>query len=134
MRKFVFGVALLTGMVTCTTLADTDKQKLGQDIYTTYCSACHMTGVAQAPKAHDTAAWQQRFDAALAIVTKNNPKAKDDELKNKALDYLVSSVKNGKNAMPPGGTCPNKNPGDACQNDEAYKAAIEYMKSGENHH
>ena len=53
-----------------------------------------------APKTGDQAAWKPRLD--------------------KGMDTLVKHVKEGYNAMPPGGMC-----GDC--SDEEYRALIEYM-------
>jgi len=72
----------------------------GQKIYDTTCHACHAAGVAGAPKLGDKAAWAPRIA--------------------KGTDALLSSVKNGLNAMPPKGTCM------ACS-DEQLRAAMLYM-------
>jgi cytochrome c5 len=72
----------------------------GEAIYTKACTVCHSMGVAGAPKAHDAAAWEPRLA--------------------KGVDALVTSVKSGLNAMPPGGMCTD------CT-DEDYKKAIEFM-------
>jgi cytochrome c5 len=72
----------------------------GQKIYQTSCQACHATGAAGAPKMGDKDAWTPR-------IAKGN-------------DALLSSVKNGLNAMPPKGTCMS------CSEDE-LRAAMEYM-------
>jgi cytochrome c5 len=72
----------------------------GQKIYDTTCHACHAAGVAGAPKLGDKAAWAPRIA--------------------KGPDALLSSVKNGLNAMPPKGTCM------ACSDDE-LRAAMLYM-------
>jgi len=55
----------------------------GEAVYKTYCSACHDTGAAGAPKMGDKAAWVPRIGVGL--------------------DVLVKTVKAGKNAMPPNG-------------------------------
>jgi len=72
----------------------------GQKTYETTCQACHTAGVAGAPKFGDKAAWAPR-------IAKGN-------------DALLSSVKNGLNAMPPKGTCMT------CSDDD-LRAAIAYM-------
>jgi cytochrome c5 len=72
----------------------------GQKIYQASCQACHVAGVAGAPKLGDKDAWAPR-------IAKGN-------------DALLSSVKNGFNAMPPMGGCMS------CS-DEDLRAAIEYM-------
>lgn len=72
----------------------------GQKIYQTSCQACHVAGVAGAPKLGDKEAWAPRID--------------------KGNDALFASVKNGLNAMPPKGACMS------CSEDE-LRAALEYM-------
>lgn len=74
----------------------------GEEIYSSTCLACHATGAAGAPKLGDTKAWAPRIATGM--------------------DALLSSAINGKNAMPPRGTCAN------CS-DEELKGAIEYMVS-----
>ncbi|WP_295802655.1 c-type cytochrome [uncultured Microbulbifer sp.] len=73
-----------------------------EEIYNRACQVCHATGVANAPKVHDAEAWKPRLD--------------------KGMDALLGSIKNGLNAMPPGGMCPD------CT-DEQYKALIKFMSS-----
>jgi cytochrome c5 len=72
----------------------------GQKVFQASCQACHIAGVAGAPKMGDKAAWAPR-------IAKGN-------------DALFSSVKNGLNAMPPKGTCMS------CSEDE-LRSAIAYM-------
>ncbi len=74
----------------------TDPKK----IYDTYCTICHQTGIAGAPKFHNKADWEQR----LAV----------------GIDALLQSAIKGKGGMPPKGTCMQ------CS-DDALKATIEYM-------
>jgi cytochrome c5 len=72
----------------------------GQKIYQASCQACHVAGVAGAPKLGDKEAWAPR-------IAKGN-------------DAMFLSVKNGLNVMPPKGTCMS------CSDDE-LRAAMEYM-------
>jgi len=72
----------------------------GESIYKQACVSCHATGVANAPKLGDTAAWAPRLE--------------------KGNDALFESVKNGLNVMPPRGGCMN------CS-DEELRSAMEYM-------
>lgn len=72
----------------------------GKAVFEKACHICHSMGVAGAPKAHDAAAWAPRLATGI--------------------DTLVSTVKTGKGAMPPGGMCTD------CT-DEDYKNAIEFM-------
>jgi cytochrome c5 len=72
----------------------------GQKIYQASCQACHVAGVAGAPKQGDKEAWAPR-------IAKGN-------------DALFSSVKSGLNAMPPMGACMS------CS-DEELRAAIAYL-------
>lgn len=77
----------------------------GRAVYDKTCVACHATGVANAPKLGDKAAWTPRVatgrDALLASVVKGKgampPKAGaanlgDDEIK-AAVDYMVGAAK-----------------------------------------
>ena len=70
--------------------------------YQTTCFACHSTGAAGAPKAHDEAAWKPRLA--------------------KGMPALLESVKKGFNAMPATGLCAN------CT-DADYTALITFMSS-----
>jgi cytochrome c5 len=74
----------------------------GKKVYETTCVACHATGVANAPKLGDKAAW--------------GPRAATGK------DALFKSVIAGKGAMPPKAGNPNLAEGD-------IKAAIDYMLS-----
>ena len=72
----------------------------GESIYKKSCQACHVAGVAGAPKTGDKDAWAPR-------IAKGN-------------DALMASVTNGMNAMPPKGGCMS------CSEDE-LRAAMEYL-------
>lgn len=72
----------------------------GEQIYQTACFACHMTGVAQAPKLDDPAAWEPRLAQGMA--------------------GLLQAVTNGKGAMPPKG-------GFAHLTETELRNAIEFM-------
>ena len=74
--------------------------EVGEAIYKQYCFACHLTGVAEAPKTGDTEAWAPR--AATGF------------------DALYKTVINGKGAMPP-------RAGFAHLSDEELKAGIRYL-------
>ena len=73
--------------------------------YASSCGACHMVGDAGAPKTGDAGAWAAR-------------------LKVKGMDGLIASVRNGLNAMPPGGLC------NSCS-DEDHVALISYMAAAQ---
>lgn len=72
----------------------------GKAIYTQTCQACHATGVANAPKLGDKAAWAPRLAAGT--------------------DALVAAVLKGKNAMPPKG-------GNANLSEADVKAAVDFL-------
>ena len=55
----------------------------GEAVYQSACFACHLTGVAEAPKLDDPAAWEPRLGQGMA--------------------GLLQSVTDGKGAMPPKG-------------------------------
>ncbi|GMQ83848.1 MAG: hypothetical protein BMS9Abin06_0592 [Gammaproteobacteria bacterium] len=82
--------------------ATTAESRSGEQVYNASCMACHASGVANAPKLGDKAAWEPR--AA------------------KGIDGLLTTAASGINAMPPRGTCAD------CSDDE-LKGAIEYMLS-----
>ncbi len=56
-----------------------------QAVYDKHCKACHDAGLGGAPKPGDKAAWSARIAAGA--------------------DAMLATVKSGKGAMPPKGTC-----------------------------
>lgn len=93
-----FGIGLLACVAGEAQAAD------GKAVYDKTCVACHASGVANAPKFGDKAAWAPRIatgkDAMLASVIKGKgampPKAGttlDDEDLKAAIDYMVSAAK-----------------------------------------
>ena len=70
-------------------------------LYALSCGACHAVGAAGAPKTGDVEAWAARMNE-------------------KGMDGLIASVRNGINAMPPGGLC------NSCS-DEDHAELINYM-------
>lgn len=72
----------------------------GKAVYDATCTACHATGVANAPKLGDKAAWAPRAASGQ--------------------DALFAAVIKGKGAMPPKGGATNLK-------DDDIKAAIAYM-------
>jgi cytochrome c5 len=73
-----------------------------QELYNKSCIACHASGAAGAPKAHDVAAWTPRLA--------------------KGIDKLLANTKSGINAMPPKGMCMD------CTDPE-FKALIQFMSA-----
>ena len=74
--------------------------KVGETIYKQFCFACHLTGVAEAPKSGDTEAWAERAAAGF--------------------DAMYQNVNKGKGAMPPRAGFPHLS-------DDELKAGIRYM-------
>ena len=72
----------------------------GEQVYNTFCAACHTSGVMGAPKINNAADWEPRLAQGM--------------------DTVLSHAINGYNAMPPKGTCSD------CSDDE-IQAAIDYM-------
>jgi cytochrome c5 len=72
----------------------------GKAVYDKTCMACHASGVANAPKLGDKAAWAPRIATGM--------------------DALLKSALNGKNAMSPKG-------GNVALTEPDLKAAIEFM-------
>jgi len=75
----------------------------GEDVYSTFCIACHGTGLLDAPKKGDAAAWAPRLAQGEAT--------------------LIKHAINGFNAMPAKGTCTN------CSEDEII-ATIHFLTKG----
>ena len=73
----------------------------GRKTYMAACSACHMVGVANAPKLGDTAAWSKRMEQGL--------------------EALYNSGINGKGQLMPG------KGGNASLSDDDVKAAVRFM-------
>ncbi len=71
-----------------------------EEIYNTYCMACHTTGAAGAPKIGDAAAWDERLG--------------------KGIEEVYANAINGINGMPPKGTCMS------CSDDE-INATVDYI-------
>ncbi len=117
-RIILFAAAALLS----TTIAFAGNHANGEKIYNKACLACHMQGVAGAPKVHDVDAWQKRFSLAMETVKKQNPNADAKTLKTKVMALLVQTAQKGKGAMPPGAMCPNCSAKD-------YQAAIAFMMS-----
>ena len=93
-RLLSFGIAGMACIVSPAFAAD------GKAVYDKSCVVCHASGVANAPKFGDKAAWAPR------VATGN--------------DALLGSVVKGKGAMPP-------NAGAADLSAADIKAAIDYM-------
>ena len=94
MKKQLMFAALLIGVSAFAQAATTEQR------YKQSCAACHATGVMQAPKTGDKAAWAPRLKQGEAT--------------------LLAHVKNGFKMMPPKGLCND------CT-DAEYKALIKYM-------
>lgn len=97
-KTFVYAVA--GALMTVAGVAQAERD--GKTIYDTKCFACHAAAVAGAPKFGDKAAWAPRIATGV--------------------EAMLNTVKTGKNAMPPKGTCMD------CTDGE-LKAAVEYMVS-----
>ncbi len=100
--RFASAAVLLAGIVPSLAFAAGETTNpAGEKLYKSACLACHMAGVAGAPKLGDKAAWAERSA--------------------KGMDAMMQVTLNGKGAMPPRG---------ATQADEdTLRAAVEYMLS-----
>ncbi|WP_413113044.1 c-type cytochrome [Thaumasiovibrio sp. DFM-14] len=76
------------------------EPRSGDQVYATFCVACHGAGIAGAPATGDAAAWEPRIAQGI--------------------DTMTEHAINGFNAMPAMGTCMN------CSDDEIV-AAINHM-------
>lgn len=83
--------------------AEPAAPKSGAEVVAAACNSCHGAGVLGAPKLGDTAAWEQRLNAAGGV------------------DALTTSAIKGKGAMPP--------KGGAMVSDDEIRAAVEHMLS-----
>ncbi|MDP2367018.1 c-type cytochrome [Rhodoferax sp.] len=72
--------------------------------YERACMTCHIDAASGAPRTHDQAAWRNR--------------------PNPARDALITSVQQGRNAMPPMGLCPD------CSREE-LGALIDFMRGAQ---
>lgn len=77
--------------------------RTGEQLYASYCTACHSIGVLGAPKKGDGADWSPRLE--------------------KGMDAVLAKAIKGFNSMPARGNCAD------CTDDE-IKSAIEYMTAG----
>jgi cytochrome c5 len=85
---------------TTATAAAAAEPRSGEQVYNSFCMACHAAGVAGAPKTGDGAAWSARAS--------------------KGIDGLLATATSGINAMPPMGTCAD------CSEQE-LRSSIEYI-------
>ncbi len=92
----VAGATAVANAVIPTATAAGDK---GQQVYNQVCGTCHNTGVANAPKLGDKAAWAPRIAQGK--------------------DKMYANGIKGKNAMPPKGGFPGS--------DADFKAAVDYI-------
>ena len=99
MNKLV-AILILVLLPAAAIAAGQDKPLTGEQVYKKSCFACHDTGVLQAPKLGDKAAWAPRIAEGM------------DELFHVAL--------HGEGQMPAKG-------GDPSLSDEEIKAAVTYM-------
>lgn len=97
LMKTLLGVAAVAALALPGSLALAAD---GKSVYDSTCVACHATGVANAPKFGDKAAWAPRVATGK--------------------DALVKSVLTGKGAMPP-------KAGNAGLAEADIKAAVDYM-------
>jgi c(7)-type cytochrome triheme protein len=101
MRILLASVAAVVGLAAVAPAAVAQSgAPSGKATYESTCSACHASGVANAPKFGDVAAWTERLKPGL--------------------DALVASAVKGRGVMPPRGGNPKLD-------DAALKDAISYM-------
>ncbi len=93
---------IMTGMTVSSAAlsASGSTARSGGKLFNTFCVACHMQGVAGAPKLGNSADWLPRRE--------------------KGMPTLLKHAIEGLNAMPPRGMCSN------CSDDE-IQAAIQFM-------
>ena len=79
-----------------------NEPRSGEQIFNQFCTACHTTGLLNAPKLGDEATWKARLSSVGSY------------------GQLLSNAINGINSMPPKGTCMD------CSDDEINES-IQYM-------
>jgi cytochrome c5 len=99
--KTIFQLTLI-GTALLAASSTVQARDVGVSVYNSKCIICHASGVAGAPKLGDKAAWKPRIATGM--------------------EALLNSAINGKNSMPPKGTCVD------CT-DADLAAAIEFMVS-----
>ncbi len=99
----VVGAECAAGTVASSTAGAAVGGKSGEEVYNTFCFACHATGVGGAPKLGSVEDWAPRLA--------------------KGMDAMWETTVTGLGTMPPKGTCM------ACT-DEEMQAAIDYMSGG----
>lgn len=93
----------LAGQETAQAVTKPTGPRTGEQLYNTFCTACHGSGVLGAPKKGNAGDWSPRLA--------------------KGMDSVLANAINGINAMPARGSCAD------CTDDE-IKSAIEYMTAG----
>lgn len=97
-RKLVVMTSLV--MVCLLTSRESLAERSGAKVFNSFCVACHLHGVAGAPKLGSAQDWQPRVE--------------------KGMPTLLKHVIEGLNAMPPRGMCSN------CS-DEELQSAVQFM-------
>lgn len=96
------GEAEIAAPTQATTETRSTGPRPGKNIVASACASCHQTGVMDAPKIGDKAAWESRMDDGL--------------------DAMVTAALKGKGGMPPKGACMD------CSDDEIRNAVITMLK------
>ena len=99
--KFLLNSMVLFKILLLSMMLEAPLHASGHEIYQKYCSVCHASGLAGAPKFHSKEDWQHRCQ-------------------NKDLQELLTSAIRGINAMPAKGTC------STCQDSDILDA-IKFM-------
>ena len=97
MRRLFSFICMVTAFLTSSSVY---AERSANQIYNTYCIACHMSGVAGAPIFGSKADWQPHIE--------------------KGMEALLANVTKGINAMPPKGLCFD------CSDDE-MQSTIQYI-------
>ena len=121
--RFTVTAACLCMSIAATTVslaADNKPARSGEEVFKQSCATCHAVNFPNAPQAHDTAAWQKKYEISAAQAKAQFPALSGKDLEEKTMEILVSKVRNGNHAMPPKGLCND------CT-DQEYRNAIEFM-------
>ena len=103
-RVIIYSIISVLSLTLCISLATAEETGKGQGVYMNFCSACHASGVAGAPKVGDKEAWAQRI--------------------NLGMEFLIERAINGYQGE--SGVMPAKG-GNMSLTDEEVSAAVHYM-------
>ena len=103
-RTIYAGTITVLSLIFCVSAAIAADNGKGQGVYMNFCSSCHASGIAGAPKVGDKEAWAPRIATGMQTLT----------------DRAITGYQGESGFMPAKG-------GNAALTDEEVAAAVEYM-------